>query len=140
MTTPFEPTSASAVVTSLAAVAMNVNTTDNYTDYNYVPTDKLMRTTISELPTAMLLFTSLCLIPALTMIIAHFWRGRETSAQEVLMSGIRMFALGFGYMVVGAISLPVLVLHHPDGTQTGDVSDLDLDDPKDDPEKGSGSK
>ncbi|KAI6083954.1 hypothetical protein F4821DRAFT_180951 [Hypoxylon rubiginosum] len=84
------------------------------TNYNYTPPDKPILATAIELPVAALLFTALCLIPALTIAIANYWRGRETCAHEALMTGIRMVGLGFGYIVVGVICVPVLGLHYVD--------------------------
>ncbi|KAI1772068.1 hypothetical protein F4818DRAFT_444692 [Hypoxylon cercidicola] len=77
---------------------------------------------LSDLPLGMLLFTAACLIPALTIATAHAWRGRETEAHSLLLTGLRMVALGCGYVVVGLVCVPVLGLHYVDN----DVSELDL--------------
>lgn len=68
-----------------------------------------------DLPTnTLLFFTAACLIPALIVAVSHTWRGRETQAHAVLLAGLRMVALGCGYVVVGAVCLPVLGLHYVD--------------------------
>ncbi|XXH06092.1 hypothetical protein Hte_012537 [Hypoxylon texense] len=71
--------------------------------------------TPNDLPTAtLLLFTAACLIPAVIVAISHEWRGRETQAHAVLLRGLRMVALGCGYVVVGVVCVPVLGLHYVD--------------------------
>ncbi|KAI2467069.1 hypothetical protein F4781DRAFT_433722 [Annulohypoxylon bovei var. microspora] len=44
------------------------------------------------------IFTAVCLVPALVIGVSIFWKGAETSAHHCFMTGLRFFAIGFGYM------------------------------------------
>ncbi|KAI2604473.1 uncharacterized protein GGS25DRAFT_508355 [Hypoxylon fragiforme] len=77
----------------------------------------LLDTAVEEteyLPMSTVIFTALCLIPGLFIAVSSFWEGAETSAHEYVLRGIRFFAYGFGYMVVGLVSFPLLILHYVD--------------------------
>lgn len=65
-----------------------------------------------------LIVTIACLIPALLVSVSMLINGTgptgPTSAHLLFWKGLRFFALGFGYMVVAIVALPILGLHYVD--------------------------
>lgn len=79
------------------------------------PSPSATRSSSSDnLPLFPLLFTAACLIPAVVVAVSSAWKGRETQAHGLLLTGLRLVALGFGYLVVGLVCVPVLGLHYVD--------------------------
>ncbi|KAI1205615.1 uncharacterized protein F4807DRAFT_464498 [Annulohypoxylon truncatum] len=68
-----------------------------------------------------IIFTAVCVVPALVIGVSSFWHRSETSAHTLFMTGLRFFAIGFAYMVIGVFSVPILGLHYVDKKHVEDV-------------------
>ncbi|KAI0106007.1 hypothetical protein F4814DRAFT_430175 [Daldinia grandis] len=68
----------------------------------------------ADAPSYTLLFTVLCLLPILVIVVATYFRARETTVHSFLMNGFRMFAMGCGYIFIGLFIAPILCLHYVD--------------------------
>ncbi|KAI1655306.1 hypothetical protein F4813DRAFT_367477 [Daldinia decipiens] len=68
----------------------------------------------AEAPSYTLVYTILCLLPVLFVVVATYFRDRETTAHAFLLKGLRMFAIRFGCIVIGIFSMPILCLHYVD--------------------------
>ena len=81
--------------------------------YQFLPemAAPLMPDAIPVLP---LVFTAACVAPAAVIAISSFWRGTEMSAHACFMTGLRFFAIGFAYMVIGIFCVPIMGLHYVD--------------------------
>ncbi|KAI8961136.1 hypothetical protein F5Y11DRAFT_348774 [Daldinia sp. FL1419] len=81
-----------------------------------------------DVPRYTLVFTAVCLLPTLFVIVAVYFRGKETTAHSFLAKGLRMFAIGFGYIIIGIFSLPIFCLHYVDNdSEDDDDNDVDLE-------------
>ncbi|KAI0880055.1 uncharacterized protein GGS22DRAFT_198377 [Annulohypoxylon maeteangense] len=85
--------------------------------YQFLPeTTSLL--TPDTVPIFPLVFTAVCVIPALVIGVSTLWYGTETSAHSCFMTGLRFFAIGFAYMIIGVFSVPILGLHYVDNSMT----------------------
>ncbi|KAI1454834.1 hypothetical protein F4805DRAFT_438099 [Annulohypoxylon moriforme] len=75
------------------------------------PTAPLTADTIPVFP---LVFAAVCVVPVVIMGVSSLCHGTETSAHMYFMTGLRFFAIGFAYMIIGVFSVPILGLHYID--------------------------
>ncbi|KAI1464397.1 uncharacterized protein F4812DRAFT_468037 [Daldinia caldariorum] len=87
--------------------------------------------------TSTMVLTALCVIPVVAIAAAtHHARSRNATDHGRFMTGLRIFAFTFGFIVIAIFALPIFFLHYvdkPAGDVEGatdtfcDVSDLDID-------------